>query len=161
MGDGDGVAGAGPAVTVSDVEPLIPSIVALMVAVPAATPVASPDELMAAAAVDEDDQCTRLVTSSVEWSEKVRGGREWLRRTRGDARVGRGHRDRDQGAGLTVSTVVPLTPCNVAVIVDVPGATPLASPAAVMVATDVALDAQVTWRGEVLAWSGPRRCPSP
>ena len=48
-------------------------------------------------------------------------------------------------AGLTVSTVEPVTPPSVAVIVDVPVATPVARPAAVIVATEVVADAQVTW----------------
>ena len=37
------------------------------------------------------------------------------------------------------------TPPSVALIVDVPGATPVARPAAVIVATEVVAEAQVTW----------------
>ena len=48
-------------------------------------------------------------------------------------------------AGLTVSTVEPVTPPSVALIVEVPVATPVASPAAVIVATAGVAEAHVTW----------------
>ena len=50
-----------------------------------------------------------------------------------------------RAAGVTVSTVEPLTPLSVALIVEVPGATPVARPAAVIVATGGVAEAQVTW----------------
>jgi hypothetical protein len=50
-----------------------------------------------------------------------------------------------KAAGLTVSKVEPLTPLSVAEIVEVPVPAPVASPAAVMVATEVVADAHVTW----------------
>jgi hypothetical protein len=52
-------------------------------------------------------------------------------------------------ADVTVSTVEPATPPNMAVMVDVPGATPVARPcepaALEIVATAVLLEAQETW----------------
>ena len=94
-----------------------------------------------------DAQVTWLVRFCVELSEKVPGRGELLGRPLGDARVGRRHRDRLQGtaAVLTVSTVEPVTRSAMAVIVDVPVATPVARPAAVIVATEVVAEAQVTW----------------
>ena len=50
-----------------------------------------------------------------------------------------------RAAAVTVSTVEPVTPFIVALIVDVPAAKALARPAAVMVATEVVAEAQVTW----------------
>ena len=47
-------------------------------------------------------------------------------------------------AAVTVSTVEPVTPPNVALIVEVPVATAVARPAAVMVADAGVADAQVT-----------------
>lgn len=52
-------------VTVTVVEPLSPFNVALMVAVPAATPVTSPVELTVAKALSEVDQLAESVTVSV------------------------------------------------------------------------------------------------
>jgi hypothetical protein len=119
-------------------------MVALTVVVPAATPVASPDESMMAMAVEEDDQCTWVVTFSVEWSANVAMAVNGSVAPAGMLGSAGFTAIETRGAGLTVNTAVPSTPCNVAVIVDIPGATPIASPRAVMVATDVALDAQVT-----------------
>ena len=48
-------------------------------------------------------------------------------------------------AALTVSTVEPLIAPSVALMLEVPVATAVASPAAVMVATEVVAEAQVTW----------------
>ena len=50
-------------------------------------------------------------------------------------------------AAVTVSTVEPVTPPSVALIVEVPGATRgrQARPAALIVATEVVAEAQVTW----------------
>ena len=47
-------------------------------------------------------------------------------------------------AGLTVRAVVPLTPSSVAVMLEVPVPIPVARPAAVIVATEVVAEAQVT-----------------
>jgi hypothetical protein len=46
---------------------------------------------------------------------------------------------------VTVITVEPVIPLRVALIVDVPLATPVARPALEIVATEVVADAQVTW----------------
>ena len=48
-------------------------------------------------------------------------------------------------AAVTVSTVEPVTPPSVALIVEVPVDTAVARPPLVMVATEVVADAQVTW----------------
>ena len=48
-------------------------------------------------------------------------------------------------AAVTVRTVEPAMPVSVALMVEVPDATPVARPAAVMVATEVVAEAQVTW----------------
>ncbi len=45
---------------------------------------------------------------------------------------------------MTVSTVEPLTRPSVALMLDVPMATPCASPPALIVATELVADAQVT-----------------
>ncbi len=47
-------------------------------------------------------------------------------------------------AAVTVSTVEPLTRPSVALMLDVPMATPCASPPALIVATELVADAQVT-----------------
>ena len=51
----------------------------------------------------------------------------------------------ESGAGFTVSVVMPVTPDNAAVMVVVPADVPEASPAELIVATDVLDDVQVTW----------------
>src|SRR4029077_19930578 len=48
-------------------------------------------------------------------------------------------------AAVTVSTVEPVMPLNVALIDDVPVPTAVANPAALIVATEVVADAHVTW----------------
>ena len=48
-------------------------------------------------------------------------------------------------AALTVITVEPLIPPNVAEMLEVPAATAVAKPPLVMVATEVVAEAQVTW----------------
>ena len=93
-----------------------------------------------------DAQVTWLVRFCVELSEKVPVAVNCCGLPLGDARVGRRHRDRLQAPpAVTVSTVEPVTPPSVALIVDVPVATPVARPAAVIVATAGVADAQVTW----------------
>ena len=48
-------------------------------------------------------------------------------------------------AAVTVSTVEPVMPLNVALIFEVPAPTAVASPVLETVATDVVADAHVTW----------------
>ena len=48
-------------------------------------------------------------------------------------------------AAVTVSTVEPVMPLSVALIVEVPVPTAVAKPAVEMVATEVVAEAQVTW----------------
>jgi hypothetical protein len=117
---------------------------ALIVVIPAATPVARPLVLMVAADVLDDAQVTWLVRFCVELSENVPvavncwvaplpiEGLEGV--TAIDARVG----------AVTVSAVLPLMLPSVAEIVVVPTPVPVASPDALIVATDVPEDAHVT-----------------
>ena len=134
---------AGP--TVSNAWPVTPSKVALMEEVPAVNPAATPVAEMVATAGVADAQVTWFVRSSVELSEKVPvavndpipplatlglAGVTMI-----DCRT----------AGLTVNNARPVTPPSVAEIVDAPAANGAATPAALMVATDVFADAQITW----------------
>src|SRR5271166_5954489 len=50
-----------------------------------------------------------------------------------------------KAAAVTVRTVDPVMPLSVALMVEVPVATPVARPAVVIVATDVVAEAHVTW----------------
>ena len=61
-----------------------------------------------------------------------------------DRRAGRGDRDALRVAALTVSTVEPLTSPRVALMLDVPAATPVREPAVLIVAAGSS-EAQVTW----------------
>ena len=112
--------------------------------VPVANPLARPAAEIVAVEAVPDAQVTRLVRFSVELSENMPVavncsvspfGRLGLAGvTTIDTRV----------TLLTVSTVWPVTLPDVALIEDVPAASPLARPAEVMVATEVVADAQVT-----------------
>ena len=134
------------ALTVSTVEPVMPPSVALMVDVPVATPVASP------AAVIGGHRGRRRRPGHLAGQVLRRvvgegaGGGELLGLSLGDARVGRRHRDRlqDRGADRQHRRAGDRRRAS-ALIVDVPVATPVARPAAVIVATEVVAEAQVTW----------------
>jgi hypothetical protein len=132
------------AVTVSKVEPLIEDDVAAMVEVPTPAPVASPAALIVAVVVVPDDQVTVDVRFCVVPSLKVPVAVNccvaplaidgFAGVTAIDCSV----------AAVTVSTVEPLIDDDVAAIVEVPTAAPLASPEALIVAVAVVPEDQVT-----------------
>ena len=132
------------AFTVRVVEPLIEPEVAAIVALPCATPVANPPSLIVATLVDEELHVTVSVRFSVELllyfpvavncsvPPAVIEGLAGV--TAIDTNVG----------AVTVSVVEPLIEPEVAVIVVLPCATLVARPAALMVATLVDEEFQVT-----------------
>jgi hypothetical protein len=137
------------AVIVNPVVPVTPSRVADIVTGPGLTALASPALLMVAQVVSEEAQFTSVVRFSVELSENVpvavncsvspTGRLVFAGVTAIDLRT----------AAPTVSTVEPLMLPSVALMVEVPFATPVARPCdpaeLEMVATEVVADAQVTW----------------
>src|SRR5271163_1264337 len=141
------------AVTVSTVEPEIDDDVAVMVEVPTAAPVASPDALIVAVVVVPDDHVTVPVKFCVEPSLNVPVAvnccvaplaiEGFAGVTAIDCNV----------AAVTVSTVEPEIDDDVAVMVEVPTPAPEASPAALIVAVAVVPDDQVTV--EVRFWVEP------
>jgi hypothetical protein len=133
------------AVTVSTVEPVMPSSVALIVDIPVATPVASPPLVMVATEVVAEAQVTWLVKFSVVSLEKVPVAVNCWDSPAGRLGLAGVTAIDSRTAAVTVSTVEPVMPSSVALIVDVPCATPVASPPLVMVATEVVAEAQVTW----------------
>src|SRR5581483_623071 len=131
--------------TVSTVEPLTDPKVALIVLVPAATPVASPAVVIVATEVVPDAHVTWLVTFCVLLSVYVPVAVNCCVVPLAiDGFAGVTAIDCN-AAGVTVSTVEPFTAPKVALIVLVPVATAVASPAVVIVATEVVPDAHVTW----------------
>src|SRR2546425_3377395 len=132
-------------VTVTLDVPLCPSLVAVMVAEPAATPVTSPLPFTVAAAVLLLDQVTTRPVSgrplasfgvAVSWTVRptVTLAGEGVTVTLAT------------GTGVTVTTDVPLCPSLVAVIVAEPAATPVTSPLPFTVAAAVLLLDHVTTR---------------
>ena len=133
------------AVTVTAPVPLRPSLVAVMVAEPAATPITSPLPFTVATAVLLLPQVTTRPESgfplaslgvAVNCRVKPAGTLPEAGATVTDA----------TGTGVTVMAAVPLWPSLVAVIVAGPAATPVASPLPLTVATAVLLLAHVTIR---------------
>lgn len=131
-------------VTVSVVEPVTPPETALIVLVPAATPVANPPAVIVATLVVTELQVTELVKFCVELSEKVPVAvnccvaffaiEGFAGVTAIDTNVG----------AVTVSVVDPVTLPETALIVLVPADTPVANPPALIVATLVVTELQVT-----------------
>src|SRR5262249_9478856 len=131
----------------------MPSNVAEIIEVPAASAVANPCEPAAleivATAGSDDAHVAWVVTSWVESSEYMAiamNDSVWPAATlglTGEIMIIL------RTAGVTVSTVEPVIPLSVALICDVPVATPDAMPTAPgvleIVATDVVADDQVTW----------------
>jgi len=132
-------------VTVSTVEPLIRPDVALIVVVPAATPVASPPKLIVAVAVVPEAQVTEPVMTAVVASEYVPVAVNcWFAPAAMEGLAGVTAM-LCRVAAVTVSTVEPLTRPSVALTLEVPPATPWASPVvAPIVATELVAEAQVT-----------------
>src|SRR5437773_3855237 len=143
-GGGGGGGGAG-VVTVTLAVPLFPSLVAVIVAVPAATPVTSPPvETVAALALFVAQLMLRplsavpLASLGVAVSCTVA--------PTSSAGAGGATVTDATGTGVTVTVAVPLFPSLVAVIVAVPAATVVTSPLVETLATVEALDAHVTVR---------------
>ena len=133
------------AVTVSTVEPTTPPSVAEIADVPVPTPVASPTVLMVATVWVAEPHVTWLVMFCVELSENVPVAVNcWLVPL---TMLGLGGVTEIvcKAAALTVRMVEPLTPLNVALMVDEPLATPVARPAGEIAATVVVAEAHVTW----------------
>src|SRR3989442_543257 len=135
----------GTGVTVMADAPLFPSLVAVIVAVPAVFPVTSPLALTVATAAlllaqltVRPDSRLPLASLGVAVSCTV-----WPACT--DAVAGLTVTDAT-GTVLTVIVAVPLCPSEVAVIVAAPAVTPVTSPLALTVATAGLLLAQVTVR---------------
>ena len=135
----------GAGVTVSKVEPVTPFIVAEIDEVPTVTPVATPAALMVATAGVAEAQVTRPVMSCVVLLEKVPMALNGSVAPTAMLGVAGVTAIDWRVAALTVSTVEPVMPLSVAEIDEVPAATPVANPAALMVATAVVAEAQVTW----------------
>jgi hypothetical protein len=132
------------AVTVSKVDPLIEDDVAVIVELPTPAPVARPAALIVAVVVVPDDQVTLDVRFCVEPSLNVPVAVNccvaplaidgFAGVTAIDCSV----------AAVTVRTVEPLIPPDVALIVEVPTPAPVARPAALIVAVVVVPDDHVT-----------------
>jgi hypothetical protein len=132
--------------TVSEAAPLTPLTVAVMVTLPTATAVASPEELIVATEVFDDVQAADALTLAVVPLLYVAvavyccvAPAAMLAVAGVTARtviVG--------GAAVTVTAAVALTPSSAAVIVAEPAATPVTSPAALTVAVDELDEVQVT-----------------
>src|SRR6516165_8710371 len=133
------------AVTVSVVEPLMLPMVALILELPVPLAVAKPAAVMVATVVSAEAQVTWVVRTCVELSEYVPVAVNcWVVPL---AMLGlAGVRAIDsRAAAVTVSVVEPLMLPMVALILELPVPLAVAKPAAVMVATVVAAEAQVTW----------------
>src|SRR5438874_5600138 len=135
----------GTVLTVTVAVPLCPSLVAVIVAAPAVTPVTSPPALTVATAVlllpqltGRPDNGLPLASFEVAVSCTV-----WP--TCADAVPGLTVTDAT-GTVLTVIVAVPLCPSLVAVIVAAPAVTPVTTPLPLTVATAVLLLAQLTGR---------------
>ncbi len=116
---------------------------ALMVAVPAATAVASPPLLTVATDVSDERQVTCVLISWLVPSEYVPVAVKSLEFP--VAMLGlAGVTDIEDSKGVTVRVVFPEIPPAMAVMVAVPTETPVASPLPLTVATDALDEPQVT-----------------
>jgi hypothetical protein len=117
----------GAIVMTADIEPLFPSLVAVIVAVPAPTPVIRPAEDTDAIALLLDPHVTtRPVTTVPFRSFRVIDGVAVCATKSG--RLGGESVTLPTGTAVTVTVDDPLFPSAVAVIVAVPGATPVTTP---------------------------------
>jgi hypothetical protein len=144
----------GARVTVTVADPDFPSLVAVMVAVPGVTPVTTPVlETVAIAVALDAHVTTRLVTTvpltSLTTAVSVVVPRTTTVGFAGDTVT------LPTGAIITVTDAVPDFPSLVAVIVTVPGETPVTTPTDDTVATVLLLDVHVTARSvtTVPIWS--------
>jgi hypothetical protein len=135
----------GTAVTVTPAVPLLPSLVAVIVAAPMETPVTTPlDDTVATSSLLDVQVTGRSVTVIPRMSFTVA--------TRGvvcptaTELVAGDKLTLPTGEGATVNAAVPLLPSLVAVMVLVPGDTAVTAPTADTVATSGLLELQVTTR---------------
>src|SRR5213080_1316178 len=135
----------GTVLTVTVAVPLCPSLVAVIVAAPAVTPVTSPPALTVATAVLLLPQLTGRPDNGLPLAsfEVAASCTVWPTCT--DAVPGLTVTDAT-GTVLTVIVVVPLCPSLVAVIVAAPAVTPVTTPLPLTVATAVLLLPQLTGR---------------
>src|SRR2546425_8077706 len=139
------------AVTVIAAVPLWPSLVAVIVAVPPATPVASPLPLTVAAAVLLLAHVTVRPVSVFPAASLVTAASCAVPPTERVADAGLTVTDAT-GTFVTVTTAVPLIVSLVAVIVAVPAATPVASPLPLTVAAAVLRSEEHTSELQSLAY---------
>jgi hypothetical protein len=137
-------------VTVTEDVPVLVSLEAVIVALPAATPVTSPAAVTVAAAVLLDDQVmlrpvNTLPPASLVTAESWTVAPVWTLGAEGEtATVATGI----GGGAVTVKPPLPFLPSLDAVIVVVPGATPEIAPLVEIVATPVFELCQSTLRPE-------------
>jgi hypothetical protein len=130
--------------TVIVLDPLLPSLVAVIVAVPVATAVTRPDaDTVAAAVLLEPHVTTRSVTTFP--AESVTVALSWTVCVTNKALLVGDTATVPTGIAVTVMVAVPLLVSLVAVIVAVPTATPVTTPA-LMVAIAGSLELHVTSR---------------
>jgi hypothetical protein len=130
--------------TVRVAVPDLPLKVAVMVAEPAATPVARPLVLTVAVDVLDEVQVTFVVIFWVEESEYVPVAVNCWVSPAGTLAVAGVTPMEDRVAAVTVRVAVPDLPLKVAVMVAEPAATPVARPLVLTVAVDVLDEVQVT-----------------
>jgi hypothetical protein len=117
----------GTGVTVTLAVPLLPSLVAVIVAEPAATPVTTPLDDTVAIPVLELDHVTVRPVSTLLFASRVVAVSCTVRPTVTLGVAGATVTDAT-GTGVTVTLAVPLLPSLVAVIVAEPTATPVTTP---------------------------------
>src|SRR5216117_4123347 len=142
-----GVPGAWEVTVMAEV-PILPSLVAVMVAGPAATPVTSPLPFTVANAVALLDQDTARPGRGVPFAS-FGVAVIWTvlpASTLADAGVTVTEATRTTGTSTTVISEVPVLPSMVAVIVTGPGATPVTSPLLLTFASPMSLLDHVTTR---------------
>src|SRR6184192_1683038 len=135
----------GTVLTVTVAVPLCPSLVAVIVAAPAVTPVTSPPALTVATAVLLLPQLAGRPDNGLPLASCELAGSCTVWPTCTDAVPGLTVPD-STGTVLTVIAAVPLCPSLVAVIVAAPAVTPVTTPLPLTVATAVLLLPQLTGR---------------
>ncbi len=135
----------GTIVTVTVAVPLLPSLVAVIVAEPAVTPVTRPPLLTVATAVLLLAQVTTRPVSVLPAASLVTAESCWVEPVLMLAVAGLTVTEAT-GTIVTVMAAVPLLPSLVAVIVAEPAATPVTRPVPLTVATPVLLLAHATTR---------------
>ena len=135
----------GTAVTVTSAVPVLPSLVAVIVAAPMATAVMRPAEETVATLVLFDENVIGRPESTLPWSSVTWAVSCFVDPTSTLTCVGE-RITAPTGLGFTVSADVPVFPSDAAVIVTAPGDTPVTSPVDVTVALRASLDDHVIAR---------------